>query len=309
MESILTPSELDALLKPTRERATPSVRPIDLVARDHQAFAMLPELQRAADRMATAVGRLCTQLLRAPCKVAADPLEVVPGSRLPDLLSAPRFAYAVGIKEVPNAGLICIDGMLGGAFVSSQFGGQAQLEPQPATPPTGTERRTVARLGDQLLTTLNKALANVVPLEARLAPEVVAPLTQASGAQAVLLLSLRIAVGDQRCSIIVSLDTSAPGLKITRQPPTIKGTQRLGYNLQQVSVGVRATLGRSTITVRDFLNLAVGDLLTLGTPVDAQIPLLIEGRPKFSGKPVVTRGSLGLEISVSAAKSVKGKKE
>ena len=76
MESILTPSELDALLQPTERPQQASTRAIDLVSRDHQAFAMIPGLQVTASSAAQHLSQLCTRLLRTGCRLTADPLEV-----------------------------------------------------------------------------------------------------------------------------------------------------------------------------------------------------------------------------------------
>jgi flagellar motor switch protein FliM len=299
MESILTPSELEALLQPTGgvPTATSSAKPIDLVARDHQAFGLLPELQKAADHSAKLIAQLCTHQLQLNCKGSADPVEVVPGPRLPDLIPQPRFVYAVQVNEAPVAGVICIETLLGSIFVARQFGGRPSLD-SITTSPTATERRTVIRLASQILATLTAILRPAMPLQAGAVLEVPSPLDQISRAQAVLLIVIRLALADQRSMVTIAIDTSAPGLKLVVHPTkyVAGGDDQLRSNLRHVPVTATAQLGQVTLTLRKLMSMTPGELLTLDTTVDAEIPLALSGITKFLGRPVLQRGNVGLEI-------------
>jgi flagellar motor switch protein FliM len=70
----------------------------------------------------------------------------------------------------------------------------------------------------------------------------------------------------------------------------------LAQSLQRVPIMVSAILGDAEIPVQQFLALKAGDIVTLSTPTDAEIPLFIEGNPKFLGTPAIHRGSLSLQI-------------
>jgi len=300
MDSILTPSELEALLKPSEQSPTRSIRPIDIVAQDQQAFAMLPSLQLAADRLGNITSQIFTALLRSGCKVAVDPLEVLPGARLVDLLVDPRFVYGIKVGGMKDAGLLSVDGLLGTAFVASQFGGKPSLDPPTTDMPTYTERWTVSRLAEQLLESLVKVVRPDIELKAALDASSPTPLAAVSEAQAVLLITMRVAVEDQRCGITLALDTTAPGLKLVSRPALLLGSP-MAQPLRRVPLSVSAVLGQAQLTVSQLIALKAGDLLVLDTMVDSAIPLQVEGQPKFIGKPMITRGSLGLEISGSHA--------
>ena len=110
-----------------------------------------------------------------------------------------------------------------------------------------------------------------------------------------LLLSLRLRAGEQTSIITVVLDTSAPGMHETPRPP-VEHDAPLSGALSQVFVEVSAVLGQATVRMRQLLDLQAGEVLLLDTAVDAAIPLLVEGTAKFVGKPILARGSLGLEI-------------
>jgi flagellar motor switch protein FliM len=298
MDSILTPSELEALLKATNVgSAAKSVKPVDLVARDHQAFALLPKLQEAADRLAVFVGRLCTQLVRMPCKTTADAVEVVPGSRLADYLEGPRFLYGIRVGACAGAGVITIDSILGGTFVERQFGGELDHPATTDGPPSATERRTVSRLGGRIVEALGNVMQAVSPMEATVEQEAPELTKNPSRAVAVVLLVLRVAIGENRSTITIAIDTAAAGFKVAERTVSEVVTGQLAGGLLRVPVFLSAVLGTAEIPVNRLLSLQPGEVIVLDTATDAAIPLLVEGRAKFLGVPAITRGSLSLQIA------------
>jgi len=64
-----------------------------------------------------------------------------------------------------------------------------------------------------------------------------------------------------------------------------------------VEVELRGVLGSTTLAFSRLLELAVGDILTLGTDEDAELPILIQGRAKMTGTPRVVGGSLAIVIA------------
>ncbi len=299
MDSILTPSEIEALLKATDGggSAAKTVKPVDLVARDHQAFALLPKLQEAADRLALFVSRLCTQLVRMPCKAAADAVEVMPGSRLSDYLEGPRFVFGIRVGSCAGAGVITIDSILGGTFVERQFGGELDLPAATDGPPTATERRTVSRLGGKIVEALGNVMQPVSPMQAAVETEAPELTKNPSRAVAVVLMILRVTIGENRSAITIAIDTAAAGFKVAQRPASEILSGQLAPGLLRVPVNVSAILGTAEIPVNRLLSLEPGEVIVLDTPTDAEIPLLVEGRAKFLGVPAITRGSLSLQIA------------
>jgi flagellar motor switch protein FliM len=299
VEPILTPQEIDALL---RSAGTPGqaaeVRSIDLVSRDHRIFALLPELQECADRLAFQAARIGSQVLRTACKVQADPVEVLPGARLRDLLAAPRFVNGFRLGANSGAGIIALDGVLGGAFIERQFGGDIDNPAPVDAPPTATERRTAGRLAAALLSALQVALHRLGSPEVALEEDVPALVKDPSRAAAVVLMTLRVSFSRHRSTVIVALDTSAAGFRVPALPSTMSTAPgSLAPNLHGVTVELRAVLGLATVPVQKLLSLQLGETLMLDAAADALVPVQVGGRPKFAGAPVLSRGSLSVRIS------------
>lgn len=74
-------------------------------------------------------------------------------------------------------------------------------------------------------------------------------------------------------------------------------TKRLASQLIEAPVELVATLGRTTITMKDLISLAVGDTIVLNEPVDTEIEISIERMPKFRGVAGVAHGNSALMIT------------
>jgi len=67
--------------------------------------------------------------------------------------------------------------------------------------------------------------------------------------------------------------------------------------IQDTQIPVRAILGYSTITVRDFLEIQVGDVITLDNDVNGDIDILVGDILKFHAKPGVRKSRLSFKIT------------
>ena len=67
--------------------------------------------------------------------------------------------------------------------------------------------------------------------------------------------------------------------------------------IRKVNVPVRAVLGRSTITVNDFMNLQVGDCIRLNTGVDEDMNVYVGNIKKFTALPGTEKDSYAVRIT------------
>jgi flagellar motor switch protein FliM len=299
MEPILTDEELAALREAQSSTSAvhKEVRTIDLVARDHRVFALLPELQIAGERLARNIEMLFTRMFRASCQVTPQPVEIVPGARLQELWGAPRFVYGLNVAKRSGTGALGIDGVLGGLFVSRQFGGELEAPTDIERAPTSTERRTVARMGGVVSVALMDAVADLMSVKVELEPGRDATPRSA----ALVLISLKTSLAEQQGRISIALDTAArcfqdaavsgTPVAVTPQPGALLPA------LKNVTLTLKGILGRRSMSMREIFALRAGDVLALDTPVDAEVDVLIGDKAKLVGKPMLNRGNLSLEIS------------
>jgi flagellar motor switch protein FliM len=85
---------------------------------------------------------------------------------------------------------------------------------------------------------------------------------------------------------------------ISAQKTTTQETRRLvEKELSATQTTLRAQIGETRLSVRDFLQLAVGDVLVLDKLATSDLVLFVEDRPKFLGKPGVVGRNKSLQIT------------
>jgi flagellar motor switch protein FliM len=72
--------------------------------------------------------------------------------------------------------------------------------------------------------------------------------------------------------------------------------RRFREQLKDASVEVAVELGRIMIRSGDLLSLAVGDVITLDKDVKDPLVALVEGVPKFKGRPGSSRGNKAFRV-------------
>jgi len=60
---------------------------------------------------------------------------------------------------------------------------------------------------------------------------------------------------------------------------------------------LRAEIGSTQLSVRDFLQLSIGDVMVLDKLAQSDLVMYIEDRPKFLGKPGVVGRSKSFQIT------------
>ena len=67
--------------------------------------------------------------------------------------------------------------------------------------------------------------------------------------------------------------------------------------IRKVDVPIRAVLGRSTISVSDFVNLQVGDCIRLDSKVDQDMNVFVGNIRKFTALPGAEKDSYAVRIT------------
>jgi len=67
--------------------------------------------------------------------------------------------------------------------------------------------------------------------------------------------------------------------------------------VRKVDVPVKAVLGKSVITVNDFVNIQVGDIIRLDTKVDDELDVYVGNIRKFSAVPGASKEAYAVRIT------------
>ena len=67
--------------------------------------------------------------------------------------------------------------------------------------------------------------------------------------------------------------------------------------IRKISMPIKAVLGKSTITVSDFVNLQLGDIIKLGSKVDSQLDIYVGNLQKFKALPGTSRDGYAVRVT------------
>ena len=74
-------------------------------------------------------------------------------------------------------------------------------------------------------------------------------------------------------------------------------TDELQSKIEKTNVGVSAVVGKTRIMVSDFVNLSVGDVITLDSYVNSDLEIYVGKLRKFRAKPGISRGKNAIQIT------------
>ncbi len=67
--------------------------------------------------------------------------------------------------------------------------------------------------------------------------------------------------------------------------------------IRKVDIPIRAVLGKSTISVSDFMNLQVGDCIRLDSKVDEDMNIFVGNLKKFTALPGAEKDAYAVQIT------------
>ncbi|GAX90533.1 flagellar motor switch protein FliM [Effusibacillus lacus] len=73
--------------------------------------------------------------------------------------------------------------------------------------------------------------------------------------------------------------------------------EALQYSLRRALLPVSAELGTSTITIGEFLQLTVGDVIKLDQDIKQKVQIKVGNKPKYRGQPGVSRGRIAVQVT------------
>ena len=173
----------------------------------------------------------------------------------------------------------------------------------------------MTNLFEKAIENLKEAWSSVVDIDPILTDLEVNPqfLQMVSPNETVVVISLNTTIGETSgminiCIPHVVLEPMIPKLSVhywmqtskkAREPEEIKAIEN---RLKHAKLEVTAQLGKSSITVNEFLNLSVGDVIQLDQKIDEPLVINIANNPKFLGQP----GNKSKKMAVQVIEKIKG---
>lgn len=316
IEPILSRDEVQALLEsaqsrppsPSRGALAVSLRaePVDLLADDRPLRLLVPPLQVGFARLAESLRRILTSVLRSKVEIRNETPEILNGRGLATV--AEKVACLLVLRmTIPGHdsqfAVLALDPLFTFSVIERLFGGGGSPPQMPeGRSPTALERRMLIRAMQPVVDALNETFEppgfyrfEIVRAEGRL--DLVPGYTPDTTS---LHVPFTMSIGERFASLALTLPAAA--LEPLRGRIGVPKADSSAANampeaMRDVAVAVSVELGSVRLTLRQILTLTPGTVLALDRNRSDDLPVLVEGRPKFIGTPVQDDGAIAVEIT------------
>ncbi|MCG3083986.1 flagellar motor switch protein FliM [Anoxybacillus sp. LAT_31] len=322
---VLSQSEIDALLAALsagemdadelkKEEAEKKVKVYDF----KRALRFSKDQIRSLTRIHENFARLLTTFFSAQLRTyvqisvaSADQLPYeefirsIPKMTILTVFEVPPLDGRVLLEVNPNIAYAMLDRVLGGRGVSLN-----KIENL-----TEIETKIMSSLFEKAFSNLREAWESVADIDPMLTDFEVNPqfLQMVSPNETVVVISLNTQIGDTSgminiCIPHVVLEPIIPKLSVhywmqtqkkAREPEEVATLQK---RLKQTKVPMIAELGTSTISIQEFLQLSVGDVIQLDQTVRDPLVIKVGDVPKFIGQP----GKMNKRLAIQILDVIKG---
>lgn len=213
------------------------------------------------------------------------------------------------VMEVnPNIAYAMLDRLLGGQGVAQEV----------ARSLTEIETKVMMRMFGRALEYFGEAWKGVADLELEMDLMEVNPqfMQLVSPNETVAVVSLSSKIGETTgminvCMPHVVLEPIMPKLSahywmnIKKPRENSNDLQAIQRSLQQAALPILVELGSSTITIEEFLQLTVGDVIKLDQEINQNLQIKVGNASKYLGQPGVSRGRIAVQITEVQEEGVK----
>ncbi|MBO8159358.1 flagellar motor switch protein FliM [Thermosyntropha sp.] len=320
MSEILSQNEIDQLLAALtsgtidanelkKEESKKKVRVYDFRRPNKFSKDQIHTLQVIYENYARSLGTLLSAQLRSPVQI--------------ELLSVEQTTYEEFIRSIPNptilnifslyplegSSVIEINPKLGFAFIDRLLGGPGTV-PEKTRALTEIEQTVMERLVQKMLDYLREPWESIIELEPSLDRVETNPqFTQiVSPSEIMIIISLETQMAD----ILGMINIGIPFLVLEPvidklsvhyyyasfgQKTSSENIAVIQHRLERTYVTVKAVLGKTTITVKDLLELAPGDVIPLERSISDDLEVMIGQHTKFLGKPGTYNNRYAVQVS------------
>lgn len=227
-------------------------------------------------------------------------------------VSNPSCLYVFDIEGTDGNGILEISPQLALVIVEKLLGGSGEVSPKPRSI-TPIEQSVIRGIVEHAFSDLRNAWRSITEINFKYSRlEMEADFVQiAPSSEIVLVVSLDVNIGVNTYLMNLCFPTFALEevlTKLNRQqitaPSVTISAQRRKENIEiinkQISttfLTVQAELAKTSITVGDFLNLEVGDIIKLDKKVNEEIEISINNRKKLFGRPGNVDGKRAVQVT------------
>lgn len=255
--------------------------------------------------------------IRALTRIKVVSVEEVTYEDFISTVSNPSIISIFGLPPMEGNAVLDISPQIGFPLMDRLLGGSGEEE-EDARELTDIEINIMESILTDALNFLKESWSNVITVSPKLEVlesnpyfvQIVPP------NEMIILVNFEAEIGEKsgRMNLAlpyVMLEAVLPKLSIQKWFATYRRTiapdtpLKVEKRLLKTNVMVSAELGSTRISLKDFLNLDVGDILQLQTRVSDEIEVFVGNKLKFKGRP----GLIGKSIAVQTTSVVKEKED
>ncbi|MFZ5861433.1 MAG: flagellar motor switch protein FliM [Nitrospirota bacterium] len=321
-EKILSQDEVDALLKGVAsgevateqpQGPTDGTRPYDLTSQERIIRGRMPSLEIVNERFARLFQASLSAALRRQVEFTAVSVQATKFGEFMKKIPLPSNINIVKVDPLKGHVVVVFDATLVYLLIDFFFGGTGQThvktEGRDFTP---IQQRFIARVLDLFLGDLEKAWAPLHPVRVTLARSEINPqfAMVVVPTELVLKVTFRLEIEGEGQNMSRDVFFCLPyptiepirdklysGFSTDQFDVDKSWTVRFREQIEHCTTTVSAELGSVMLNVNDVGRLAVGDVVVLDRGVNDELPVSVEGRPKFLGKIGTHRGKPAVQIS------------
>ena len=317
MEKILSQEEVNALLKGIDSGDVTAgassadengCRNYDLTSHERVIRGRMPTLEIINERFARIFQVSMSALLKKMVEVNMVSVELMKFGEFMKRIPLPACINIFKMDPLKGFSLLVVDPRVIYLLVDNFFGGKAQthvkIEGRDFTP---IEHRLIRKVVNLCLQDIEKAWKPVHSVEVQYSRTEINPqfASIVTPTEIVIVIEFDIEVDNapgkiHACIPYPCIEPIKEKLQAGYQSDNFevdqKWMERFSEQLSECSLNITVELGGAMIKVKDILNLSAGDILILDKQADENIVAMVEGTPKFSGRPGVFRGNLAFQI-------------
>ncbi|MBE6011942.1 flagellar motor switch protein FliM [Anaeropeptidivorans aminofermentans] len=327
MSDILSQGEIDNLLSALTSGDTPIALKEEIGFNEIKAYdfknpskfskEQLRTLEIIFDNLSRLLTSYLTGYLRTNVSIEVLTSEQITYNNFTNSLSNPTIIAIADFEPFKGSIVLELSMNLGYAIIDRILGGPGYPMNE-SRDLSDIEKTLLERVFAQILYYMRESWANV----AEITPKFDKIETNVQFAQVLppnevtALITLEFKVGGSTgflnfCIPHVVVEPIMQKLNSTNWFTTIKDEEKgslykehLETSLENARVNVSAIVGKTTVTVRDFINLQEGDVLLLDSYVNSEVSVKVGNLVKFYAKPGISRGKNAIQIT-----SIRGKEE
>lgn len=320
MVEVLTQPEIDSLIRvllsgeataeTLQEHTKQRIRPYDFRNPDKFSKEQLNTFQVIYENYARSVGTYLSVNLRSNFHVALRSIEQVRYDEFIHSLLDPSISILFNMNPLEGTAIFEISPEIMFVLLERLMGGKGERATHLFRGLTEIERTLITDLCQEMLDLSCAAWNNIIDFKPKIEhietnPQfvmVVAP------TETILLISLEIRV-DEVSGVIQYvfpyivlepvLNKLSTKLWFAKSSKVSNANYRnyIKKQLHSVRIPVRVILGDAAVTVRELLELQVGDVVLLNRSKDEQIDVLVGGSRKYLARPGLSENKLAVQIT------------